>query len=163
MALSWFHRRPSVIGTVTGAVAGLVAITPAAGFVAPIMGLPIGAIAAVACYYALIFFKNRLNVDDSLDVFAVHGIGGIWGALATGIFSSAAVNSAGTDGLIYGNAGPLLWQLVSVAAVTAYAFAMSWGIGKLLDLTLGLRVKETEETVGLDISQHGERAYGGMF
>jgi len=163
MLLSWLHKRPSVIGTLTGAVVGLVAITPAAGFVAPIMGIPIGAVGAVVCYYGLVWLKSRSRIDDSLDVFAVHGIGGIWGALATGIFSSTAVNSGGSDGLIYGNAMPLVWQLVSVLAICAYAFVVSWILGKVLDLTMGFRVDQKEEMIGLDISQHGERAYGGMF
>lgn len=162
MILSWLHRRPSVLGTVTGAVVGLVAITPAAGFVSPIASIPIGAVAAAASYYGMILFKIKRGVDDSLDVFACHGIGGIWGALATGIFASAAVNAAGADGLLLGNGMQFLRQLLGVVAVGAYAFTVTWILGKLVDVTIGLRVGQTEETVGLDISQHGEKAYGGM-
>jgi Amt family ammonium transporter len=161
MMLSWLHRRPTVLGTVTGAVAGLVAITPAAGFVSPLMGIPIGIGAAVVCYYCMLF-RTKRRVDESLDVWAVHGMGGIWGALATGIFASVAVNSAGADGLLFGNAMQLAKQLAGIAAVCAFALIATWILGKIVDATIGLRVSATEETVGLDISQHGERAYGGM-
>ncbi len=161
MMLSWIHRRPTLLGTATGAVAGLVAITPAAGFVSPIMGIPIGIGAAVICYYCMLFRMNR-RIDESLDVWAVHGMGGTWGALATGIFTSAAVNSAGADGLLLGNWLQLGKQFVGVAAVWAFAFVATMILGKLIDITIGLRVSGTEETVGLDISQHGERAYGGV-
>jgi Amt family ammonium transporter len=162
LLLSWRQRRPTLLGAATGAVAGLVAITPAAGFVLPIAGIPIGIGAAAACYYALLFIKTKLHFDDSLDVFAVHGVGGIFGALATGIFATVAVNSAGADGLLLGGGQQFLKQVVGVAAVGGFAFVGSWLIGKLVDVTIGLRVSETEETVGLDISQHGERAYGGL-
>jgi Amt family ammonium transporter len=160
MILAWIYRRPSALGVATGAVAGLVAITPAAGFVSPIAAIPIGVIASVICYYCMIL-RARGGIDESLDVWAVHGMGGIWGALATGIFASVAVNSAGANGLIYGHALQLAKQLAGVAAVAAFAFCATWVLGKIVDLTIGLRVKEEEEVVGLDISQHGERAYGG--
>jgi Amt family ammonium transporter len=162
MLLSWIHRRPSLLGAATGAVVGLVAITPAAGFVSPVMGIPIGVGAAVACYYAMLLRARKMGIDESLDVWACHGIGGTWGALATGIFASVAVNSAGANGLIFGNALQLAKQLLAVGVVWAFAFGMTLGLGKLVDVTMGLRVSPTEETVGLDISQHGERAYGGM-
>ena len=162
MILSWIHKRPTVLGTVTGAVVGLVAITPGAGFVHPLAGIPIGAIAAIISYYGMILLKIKRGVDDSLDVFACHGLGGIWGALATGIFATAAVNPVGFDGLLYGNAMQLLKQLIGVVSVGAFAFGATYGIGKLVDITIGLRVSPAEETVGLDISQHGERAYGGF-
>ncbi len=162
MMVSWIHRRPTILGTVTGAVAGLVAITPAAGFVTPLAGIPIGIVAALVCYYTMLWLKTRRGIDDSLDVFAVHGMGGIWGALATGIFASAAINSAGADGLLLGNGIQFLKQLLGVVLVGAYAFAATWVLGKLVDVTIGLRVKHVEETVGLDLSQHGERAYGGL-
>lgn len=160
MIISWFHRRPSLLGTVTGAVAGLVAITPAAGLVNPLAGIPIGIVVSLVSYYSIILFKNKLGFDDSLDVFAVHGMGGIWGALATGIFASSAVS--GTPGLLEGNGGQVLSQLIGITAVAAFAFIMTWILGKLVDLTIGLRVGQAEETIGLDISQHGERAYGGL-
>jgi Amt family ammonium transporter len=162
MVISWIHKRPTLLGTVTGAVVGLVAITPAAGYVTPIAGIAIGAIAAAISYFGMVLFKIKRGVDDSLDVFACHGLGGMWGCLATGIFASAAVNSVGFDGLIYGNGVQVLKQLVDLLAVGAYAFGLTWGIGKLIDVTVGLRVNQMEETVGLDLSQHGERAYGGL-
>jgi len=137
-----------------------VAITPAAGFVPPLAGIPIGIMAAVICYYCMLF-RMRRGIDESLDVWAVHGMGGTWGALATGIFASAAINSAGADGLLLGNALQLARQVAGIAAVWAFAFGGTWILGRLVDITIGLRVGETEETVGLDISQHGERAYGG--
>ena len=160
MVLGWINRRPSLLGTVTGAVAGLVAITPAAGFVPPIAGIPTGVIVAVVCYYSIVLMKNKLKFDDSLDVFAVHGVGGIWGALATGIFASSAIS--GTPGLLEGNIAQMLTQFIGVVAVAAFAFAATWVLGKLVDVTVGLRVGQMDETVGLDLSQHGERAYGGL-
>jgi Amt family ammonium transporter len=160
MVISWIHGRPSLLGTITGAVAGLVAITPAAGFVKPIAAIPIGIVVSVICYYSIILMKKKFHFDDSLDVFAVHGMGGIWGALATGIFASASVG--GVSGLIEGNGMQVLTQLVSIAAVGAFAFAATWLLGKLIDITVGLRVGQQEEIVGLDLSQHGERAYGGL-
>jgi Amt family ammonium transporter len=162
MIVSWIHRRPTILGTVTGAVVGLVAITPAAGFVPPLAGIPIGMAAAVISYYGMVLLKIKLGFDDSLDVFACHGLGGIWGALATGIFATLATNSAGADGLIAGNGMQVLRQLLGVVTVGAFAFGVTWVLGKLVDVTIGLRVGQTEETVGLDLSQHGERAYGGL-
>jgi Amt family ammonium transporter len=162
MIISWLHKRPTVLGTVTGAVVGLVAITPAAGFVTPLAAIPIGAIAAVVSYYGMMLLKIKRGVDDSLDVFACHGLGGIWGALATGIFATVSVNAAGADGLIMGNAMQLLKQLIGVVSVGGFAFIATLGIGKFVDKVMGLRVGQVEETVGLDISQHGERAYGGL-
>jgi Amt family ammonium transporter len=161
MILGWVHRRPSAIGVATGAVAGLAAVTPAAGFIEPIAAIPIGIIASLIGYYCIVF-RMRRGVDESLDVWAVHGMGGIWGVLATGIFASVAVNSAGADGLIYGNIMQLAKQVAGVAAVGAFAFSATWILGKIVNKTIGLRVKEEEEVVGLDISQHGERAYGGI-
>jgi len=160
MLISWIHHRPSLLGTVTGAVAGLVAITPAAGFVTPLAAIPIGIVVSIVCYYSIVLIKNKLGFDDSLDVFAVHGMGGIWGALATGIFASSAIS--GTSGLIEGNGEQLLAQFISIVVVAAFAFIVTWILGKLVDVTIGLRVGQSEETVGLDLSQHGERAYGGL-
>ena len=162
MIISWIHRRPTVLGTVTGAVVGLVAITPAAGFVSPLAGIAIGAIAAIISYYGMVLLKIKRGMDDSLDVFACHGLGGIWGALATGIFATAAVNPAGADGMIMGNAMQFAKQLVGVISVGGFAFVGTLLLGKLVDVVMGLRVNQSEETVGLDLSQHGERAYGGM-
>lgn len=161
MILGWINRRPSVLGAATGAVVGLVAITPAAGFVQPWAGIPIGAIASVLSYYVMTWRNKANKIDESLDVFACHGIGGIWGALATGIFATAAVNSAGS-GLIDGNGKQVLIQLAAIAVTIVFSFSITWLLAKLVDVTVGLRVAPEEETVGLDISQHGERAYGGL-
>jgi Amt family ammonium transporter len=162
MIISWIHKRPTILGMVTGAVAGLATITPAAGYVTPLAAIAIGIVAATVCYYAMLFFKVKLGFDDSLDVFAVHGIGGILGMLSVGVFASLVVNPAGANGLITGNAMQLLKQFIGVVSVGGFAFIMTLGIGKLVDKTMGLRVGQVEETVGLDISQHGERAYGGF-
>jgi Amt family ammonium transporter len=160
MFLSWFHRRPSVSGIAIGAVAGLVAVTPAAGFITPIFGLPIGIGASLICFY-MMKLRNKTRVDESLDVWACHGMAGTWGAITTGLFASSSVNSAGADGLVY--TGNLLLtgkQFLATAVVWVFSFGMTWLIGKFLDKTIGLRVSATEEIIGLDISQHGERAYG---
>jgi Amt family ammonium transporter len=160
MILGWIYRRPSALGIATGAVAGLVAITPAAGFVHPLAGIPIGVVASLIGYYCILW-RTKRGIDESLDVWAVHGMGGLWGALATGIFASAAINSGGADGLLWGGAVQFAKQIAGAAAVGAFAFTATWVLGKVVDATIGLRVKEEEEIVGLDISQHGERAYGG--
>jgi Amt family ammonium transporter len=158
MLLAWRDRRPSALGIASGAVAGLVAITPAAGFVKPIAAIPIGMVASAIGYYCILW-RTKRGIDESLDVWAVHGMGGIWGALATGIFATASVG--GVDGLLWGGGSQFGKQIAAVAAVAAFAFAVTWALGKLVDMTIGLRVEEEEEVVGLDISQHGERAYGG--
>jgi Amt family ammonium transporter len=126
------------------------------------MGIPIGVGAGVVCYYTMLLRAKKMGVDESLDVWACHGMGGTWGALATGIFTSVAVNPAGANGLIFGNAMQLARQLLAVVVVWGFAFGVTWVVAKIVDVTMGLRVNATEETVGLDISQHGERAYGGM-
>jgi Amt family ammonium transporter len=161
MFMGWIYRRPSALGVATGAVAGLAAITPGAGFVHPLAGIPIGIVASVIGYYCILW-RTKKGIDESLDVWAVHGMGGIWGVLATGIFASAAINSAGADGLLWGGGLQFAKQMAGVAAVGVFAFTATWVLGKLVDRTIGLRVKEEEEIVGLDISQHGERAYGGI-
>ncbi len=153
MFLSWRHRAPSVLGIATGAVAGLVAITPAAGFVSPMASIAIGIGAGIVCYYALLFRMNR-NIDESLDVWAVHGMGGTWGAIATGIFASV-----GATGLLAGNPAQVGVQLVGVLATWVYAFLVSYILARIVDTVIGLRVTEEEEEVGLDLAQHGERAY----
>ena len=160
MIISWLQRRPSVLGTVTGAVGGLVAITPAAGFVTPMGAIAIGIGAGLICYFCLLLMKTKLHFDDSLDVFAVHGVGGIWGAIATGIFASSSVN--GYSGLLEGNVQQFLIQILAVVVVAAFTFIMTMIIGKAVEKTMGLRVSSQEEIVGLDLSQHGERAYGGL-
>ncbi len=156
--LSWYHKRPSVLGAATGGVVGLVAITPASGFVTPMAAIVIGAVGAIISYYAMLF-RSRQNVDDSLDVWACHGLGGTWGAIATGIFATVAVNSAGANGLLYGNPGQLVTQIIAVGVTWIYAFVMTVILAKIVDATIGLRVGDDEEAVGLDISQHAEKAY----
>jgi Amt family ammonium transporter len=158
MFLSWRDNKPSPLGIVTGMVVGLVAITPAAGFVTPLSAIIIGAVAAPISYYA-IRLRQRMRLDESLDVWACHGMGGTWGALATGLFATTAVNAAGFDGLFYGNPGQLLIQAVAVVVAIVFAFVVTYVIAKVLDKVMGLRVSATEEEVGLDISEHGERAY----
>jgi len=153
----WLHRgKPTLLGAASGGVAGLVAITPAAGFVGPVSAIVIGALAGGLCYMAVLA-KHRFGYDDSLDVFAVHGIGGTIGAICTGLFATAAIG--GTDGLFFGAPGQLVTQLVSVAAAWVYSFAVTFVILKVLDATIGLRVSEEDEVQGLDLSLHGERGY----
>ena len=154
MFASWYHGRPASLGVVTGAVAGLGAITPAAGYVTPLAAIAIGAIAGLLCY-SMMLLRIRKGLDESLDAWSVHGMGGLWGVLATGIFASAAVNTA--TGLIYGNVHQFLVQAVSAGAAIVYAFGVSFILAKVLDMTIGLRVSESEEYVGLDICQHGEQ------
>jgi ammonium transporter, Amt family len=158
MLLSWRDDKPSVLGIITGAVVGLVAITPASGYVTPLEALLIGAIAAPISYYS-IRLRQKMNLDESLDVWACHGMGGLWGALATGLFASKAINPAGADGLFHGNPQLFLVQLVTVLVVILFAFGVTYGLARLLRRTTGLRVSENEEEVGLDISEHGEQAY----
>jgi len=161
MLLGWIHRRPSVLGAATGAVVGLVAITPAAGFVPVWAAIPIGAVASVISYYVMIWRSRTARIDESLDVFACHGMGGIWGALATGIFATKVINPT-ASGLLDGNWAQMPVQLIAIAATIVYSFVVSWLLASALKATVGLRVREEEESVGLDISQHGENAYGGV-
>ncbi len=158
MLLSWYHKKPSVLGTATGGVVGLAAVTPASGFVTPLAALAIGAIAAVLSYYAMLFRMKR-NIDESLDVWACHGIGGAWGTIAVGIFATTLVNPAGSNGLLYGNSGLLTKQIIAVAVTWIYAFFVTLVLARVIDATIGLRVSEEEEAVGLDVSQHAEKAY----
>jgi len=163
-ALSWMFAewtirgKPTVLGAASGAVAGLVAITPASGFVGPVSSIIIGGIAGVICFSAC-NFKARLGYDDSLDVVGVHCVGGTTGAILTGLFASKAVNSAGADGLFFGNPAQLGIQLVAVAVTLVYCFVVAFILLKVVDALVGLRVDEEEEVAGLDLSQHGETAY----
>jgi Amt family ammonium transporter len=159
MFMSWsFEGHPSALGAASGAVVGLAAITPASGFVTPLAAIIIGAGAGVFCFLA-VRFRSKVNVDDSLDVWACHGVGSTWGVLATGLFATVAVNSRGANGLFYGNPHQFLTQLLAVAVVWAYSFIATWVILKILSATMGLRLKAGEEIAGLDLSQHGEEAY----
>lgn len=159
MIAEWLHRgNPTVLGAASGAVAGLVAITPASGFVGPLSAILIGLAAGVLCYSA-INLKSKLGYDDSLDVVGVHGVGGTWGALATGLFASKAINPAGNNGLFFGNPSLLGIQALTVLAAWIYSFVVTLILLKILDWTMGLRVSEEHEVNGLDLSQHGESGY----
>ncbi len=158
--VEWIHNgKPTIFGVCSGAVAGLVAITPAAGFVSVIPAVIIGLLGSVFCFIAVTVIKPKLGYDDSLDAFGVHCIGGIWGALATGLFASKLVNPAGADGLFFGNPKQLMIQAVTVLVTIGYTFIVTLVIYKLVDLLIGARVKEEEELIGLDLTQHHERAY----
>jgi Amt family ammonium transporter len=160
LSLSWLQTgKASAIGGAAGAVAGLVAITPASGFVSPMASVLIGLGAGVFCYGALQLRVKIFKMDDSLDVWAVHGVGGLWGALATGLFATLAINGAGKNGLYYGDPKQLGIQAIAVFSTMAYSFVMTFVILKVLDKTVGLTVTEQEEELGLDLSQHGEPAY----
>ena len=159
LIVEWKHRgKPTLLGAASGAVAGLVAITPASGFVGPLAALAIGFGAGAVCYFG-VNIKSFFGYDDSLDAVGVHGVGGTFGALATGLFASKAINAAGADGVFFGNPSLFLVQLLSVAVAIVYAFSVTWIILKVLDWTMGLRVQQEEEVQGLDLSQHGESGY----
>ncbi len=159
MFAEWYTRgKPTVLGAASGAVAGLVAITPASGFVGPMAALLIGLIGGIVCFVA-IRLKERFGYDDSLDTVGVHGAGGAWGAIATGLFATKLINASGGNGLFYGNIGLLGAQLLALGVAMAYAFGITWLILKLLDKTVGLRVSEEDEYDGLDLAQHGESGY----
>ncbi|MFB2622294.1 ammonium transporter [Methanothermobacter marburgensis] len=150
--------KPTVLGGISGAVAGLVAITPAAGFVTVPAAIIIGLITSAISYLAISYLKPRVGYDDALDVFGIHGMSGIWGSVATGIFAAPFINELGT-GLIYGNPGQITAQVIAVVIVAVYSFVVTLVIGKLLDITVGLRVTEKEETEGLDTHLHEETGY----
>ena len=163
MLVSWVYEgKPGSMGIVTGAVCGLVAITPAAGFVSPLASIVIGAIAGVVCFLMIVFMKNRTKIDDALDVMACHGMGGIVGALLTGVFASTIVNPGGADGFMAGNPSLLITQIISVLVTMIYAFVLTVLILKAIDIVMGLRVCKEEEIIGLDLTQHGEEAYPDM-
>jgi Amt family ammonium transporter len=153
--VEWIHRgKPTVLGAASGAVAGLVGITPGAGFVGPMSALIIGFGAGLFCYIAVSWLKPKLGYDDTLDVFGIHGIGGIWGALATGLFASI-----GAEGLFFGNPGQMLPQIVGVVATIVLAGVVTYIILKVVNAIVGLRVDDESELIGLDISEHGESGY----
>jgi Amt family ammonium transporter len=158
--IEWWHNgTPTILGAATGAVAGLVAITPACGFVNPMNAMFIGMIVAVVCYFAVSVIKGKLGYDDSLDAFGVHGVGGTVGTIATGLFAEKAVNAAGANGLFFGNANQLLVQLLSLLVAVAFAVIMTFIIFKIVDAIMGMRVEEKNEIVGLDLTQQSEAAY----
>ncbi|MEK7851015.1 MAG: ammonium transporter [Deltaproteobacteria bacterium] len=157
--IEWLHRgKPTMFGAATGSIAGLATVTPASGFVGPMSALIIGFLAACICYMAL-NMKNRLGYDDSLDAFGVHGVGGILGTICLGFLAQKMINPAGADGLFFGNQDLLVSQLVAIAVTAVYSMIITFVILKVLDKTIGLRVDDEAEMMGLDISQHGENAY----
>lgn len=156
----WFyHGKPTILGAASGCVAGLVAITPAAGYVSTLPAIAIGFCSGILCFLAVSLLKNKLGYDDSLDAFGVHGIGGTWGAIATGLFASKAVNPAGDNGLFFGNPSLVLTQLLGVAVTWLFAALMTFLILKAIGAFMQVRADETHEEVGLDIAEHGERGY----
>lgn len=158
--VEWWHNgTPTILGAATGAVAGLVAVTPACGFVNPMNAMFIGMMVAVVCYIAVAIIKGKLGYDDSLDAFGVHGVGGAVGTIATGFFAEKAVNAAGADGLLFGNAHQLGVQLLSLIVTVAFAAIMTFIIFKIVDALIGMRVEENNEIVGLDLTQQSEAAY----
>lgn len=162
--LSWvvaewlIHKKPTTLGAASGAVAGLVAITPGAGFVGPVSAVIIGLVAGGLCYLAVLL-KHRLGYDDSLDVVGVHGVGGLWGALATGLFASTLVNPDGADGLFFGNPGQLAIQAFDALVTIVFSMLVTLIILKVVDALVGLRVETEDEVQGLDLSQHSEIGY----
>ncbi|MGD0290141.1 MAG: ammonium transporter [Candidatus Binataceae bacterium] len=154
----WKTGKPTVLGAASGAVAGLVAITPASGYVGPGSAIAIGGVAGILCYMA-VRMKSRFGYDDALDVVGVHGVGGIWGALATGLFATVAVNPGGANGLLYGNPRQLLVQAIAVGASIGFAFVGSLILLKVTDAIVGLRVDAESESIGLDLSEHDENGY----
>ncbi len=158
--IEWMHNgKPTIFGTATGVVAGLVAITPAAGYVSVIPALLIGIVVSVICFISVAFIKPRLGYDDSLDAFGVHGVGGMWGALATGLFAAKMVNPDAANGLFFGNAKQFLVQLTAVGVTLVYSFVASLILYKVVDWVVGMRVTAKEEIMGLDLTQHNENAY----
>jgi Amt family ammonium transporter len=159
VTVEWMHRgKPTTLGVASGCVAGLAAITPASGFVGPMAAILIGMGAGIFCYWAIVL-KWKLGYDDSLDVVGVHGVGGIWGVLATGLFAEKAINPAGANGLFFGNPSLLGAQAIAVVATVAYSFLVTLIILKVISVFFGLRVTEEEEETGLDLSQHSETGY----
>ncbi|MBU2221980.1 MAG: ammonium transporter [Candidatus Omnitrophica bacterium] len=158
--MEWMRNgKPTIFGLCSGAVAGLVAITPAAGYVSVIPAIIIGILVSLFCFAAVSVIKPKLGYDDSLDAFGVHCVGGIWGALATGLFASKAVNPAGANGLFFGNPQQFLIQLFTVLVTVVYAGVVTFVIYKVVDFIIGVRVNEKAESLGLDLTQHRERAY----
>jgi len=159
VAVEWYHRgKPTTLGAVSGSIAGLAAVTPAAGFVGPMAAVAIGFVAGILCYLAVLA-KVKLGYDDALDVVGVHGVSGIWGTLATGLFASKALNPAGANGLFFGNPHQLGIQLLAVVVVATFSFVMTWVLLKILDFSIGLRVTSDKEICGLDIAEHQEAGY----
>ena len=167
-AISWsvcellYRKKVTSLGVASGIVAGLVAITPGAGFVSPLASILIGLIGGAICYTSVTFVKAKFGYDDALDAFGCHGIGGIWGGIATGIFAWKAINSAGASGLIHGNPKLVLIQLIAVLSSVVYSAVVTFIIIKVIKAVSDIRVTDKDEQIGLDVTEHGEEAYGGM-
>ena len=160
VVLDWmFNSRSTMLGAITGAIAGLAAVTPASGFITAGGGAAIGVGASIICYIFVAFVKAKLGYDDSLDAFGVHGIGGIWGTLATGIWATKSINPSGADGMMYGNPGLFFIQLKAIVITIVYSLVMTFVLLKLIDFVMGLRVSEDDERIGLDLTQHREVGY----
>jgi ammonium transporter, Amt family len=158
--LEWVtSRRPTALGLISGAIAGLATVTPAAGYVTPLGAIGIGILTGIACYYSVVVVKNKLGYDDSLDAFGVHGVGGMLGVLLTGVLATTAINPKGANGLAYGNPRQLLVQFIAMIVCAAFSFVLSFGLLKLIDKVVGLRVRPDHEGIGLDLTQHRESAY----
>ncbi len=158
--VEWLYSgKPTVLGAVSGCVAGLVAITPGAGFVSPLSAIIIGLAGGVICFFSVSVMKAKLGYDDALDAFGVHGVGGTFGAIATGLFASKEINPAGADGLFFGNPEQLLTQVIGVVASWAVAIIMTYALIKIISVFMPIRSTEDEENSGLDIAEHGEKAY----
>lgn len=167
-AISWvvcewiIHKKPTVLGTMSGAISGLVAITQGAGYVTPLSSIIIGLVAGAISFYAIAIMKAKFGYDDALDAFGCHGISGLWGAIATGIFASKAVNASGQNGALYGNFNLLKVHLISAVSCAIYAAVVTFIILKIISLVTPLRTDKDEEVDGLDVSLHGEEAYNGF-
>jgi ammonium transporter, Amt family len=158
--LEWILRRkPTALGTISGAIAGLATITPASGYVSPLGALGIGALAGIVCYVSVVVVKAKLGYDDSLDAFGVHGVGGALGVLLVGFWATKAVNPAGANGLLHGEARQVLFQFIMLLGCGIYSFVLSWILLKVVDKVIGLRVPQDHENIGLDLTQHSESAY----
>ena len=158
MILSWLDGRPSTMGIATGMIVGLAAVTPASGYITPLAAMFLGAVAAPLSYYTM-RFRDRQKLDESLDVWACHGMASIWGMVATGLFATVSVNADGANGLFFGNPNQVCIQILAVLVTIVFSFTMTYILAKLLNISIGLRVTPMEEEVGLDISSHGERSY----
>jgi len=158
MFLSGLEGRPSTLGIATGMVVGLAAVTPASGYITPLASIVVGAVAAPLSYYAM-RFRERRNLDESLDVWACHGMASTWGMVATGLFATVAVNSDGANGMFFGNPGQIGIQILAIVVTIVFSFGMTYLLAKALNGSIGLRVSSMEEEVGLDVSSHGERSY----
>jgi len=158
MMLSWLDGRPSTLGIATGMIVGLAAVTPASGYITPLTAMVVGAVAAPLSYYTM-RFRERRRLDESLDVWACHGMASLWGMVATGLFATTSVNAGGANGLFFGNPNQVGIQLLAVVVTMVFSFTMTYVLAKLLNISIGLRVSPMEEEVGLDISSHGERSY----